>query len=195
MRLATRIATGVGAAIAGGAAWLYARERTVETPACETIRREGAFSVRRYPPLVVAETLRTGGRAAALKSGFGVLADYIFAESRDGEAIAMTAPVLADPAGANWRIRFVMPAKYTRATLPPAGPNVTITDVPARTVAAIRFAGRPDDAALIAREAELRGWMQANGLAASGEAEHAYYNSPLMPGPLRRNEVMIAIAR
>jgi len=40
----------------------------------------------------------------------------------------------------------------------------------------------------------LRGWMQANGLAAGGEAEHAYYNSPLMPGPLRRNEVMIAIA-
>jgi hypothetical protein len=193
MRMAGRIATGVAAAIAGGAAWLYARERTVEKPDYETIEHDGMFSVRRYKRLIVAQTLRDGDRMTALKSGFGVLADYIFAESRGGEEIAMTAPVLADARGVNWRIRFVMPTKWTRATLPPTGPDVTIDEVPARTVAAIRFAGRPGDAEMIAHEAELRHWMRKRGWAASGEAEHAFYNSPIMPAPLRRNEVLVAI--
>jgi hypothetical protein len=193
MRVAGKIASGLGAAIAGGAAWFYARERMAETPACETIERDGPCCVRRYPQLIVAQTARRGERLAALKTGFGVLADYIFAESRNGPEIAMTAPVLAAREGGLWRIRFVMPAKWTRATLPAAGADVTIEEVPARTVAAIRFAGRPDDAGMIRRETELRSWMRARGLAAAETAEHAFYNSPLMPGPLRRNEVLIEV--
>jgi hypothetical protein len=107
MRWAAKIASGIGATLAGGAAWFYARERAVETPACETMERDGHFCVRRYPRLIVAEVRREGERTAALKSGFGLLADYIFAESRDGPAIAMTAPVLTEREGDMWRVRFV----------------------------------------------------------------------------------------
>jgi hypothetical protein len=193
MRWAARIASGIGATLAGGAAWFYARERAVETPACETMERDGHFCVRRYPRLIVAEVRREGERTAALKSGFGLLADYIFAESRDGPAIAMTAPVLAEREGDMWRVRFVMPAKWTRATLPAPGAAVAIDEVPPRTVAAIRFAGRPDDAALAAREVELRRWLADRGLKVAETTQHAFYNSPFMPGRLRRNEVLIEV--
>jgi hypothetical protein len=194
MKLVSKIAAGIGAAVAGGATFFYVRELATEKPAFELIEEDGACSIRRYPALIVAETLRTGRRESALRSGFGVLADYIFAESREGEAIAMTAPVIAEPRGDNWRVRFVMPGKWTRGTLPEPGPGVSIADVPARTVAAIRFAGRAGDADLARHVSALRDWMKQRDLRSSGEAEHAFYNSPFIPGPLRRNEILIELA-
>jgi len=193
MRTAGKVAAGIGAAIAGGAAFFYVRELATEKPAFDLIEKDGACSIRRYPGVIVAETVRHGKRERALGNGFGVLADYIFAESREGEAIAMTAPVLADRRGDDWRIRFVMPSKWTRATLPEPGPGVTIEELPARTMAAIRFAGRAGDADLARQEAALREWMLQRGLAA-GKVEHAFYNSPFIPGPLRRNEILIEVA-
>jgi hypothetical protein len=70
---------------------------------------------------------------------------------------------------------------------------VVIDEVATRTVAAIRFAGRPDDAVLAARETELRRWLSDRGLKAAKSAQHAFYNSPFIPGPLRRNEVLIEL--
>ena len=173
--------------------WFYARERTAEKPDYAELERDGAFSIRRYPAITVAETLQSGTRKRALNSGFGLLADYIFAESRGGKEIAMTAPVLAEPSGDRWRVRFVMPAEEVAAGLPAPGPGVTIADVPARTVAVVRFAGRADDALLGRKERELRSWVAARGRAPIGTAEHAFYNSPFIPGPLRRNEVMLQL--
>ncbi len=188
-----RIAAAVGAAVVGGATWFYARELAAERARYVEVERDGAFSIRAYPPLVVAETLQPGDRGRALNNGFGLLADYIFAESREGEEIAMTAPVLAAPAEAGWRVRFVMPAALPRSSLPTPGAGVELTELPQRKVAALRFAGRANDAMLARKEAELRAWMEGRGQAAATPAEHAFYNSPMIPGPLRRNEVMIAI--
>lgn len=188
-----KVAAALGAAMAGGAAWFYAREKATEQPSYDLVESDGAFSIRRYPRLLVAETVQSGIRKRALNSGFGVLADYIFAESRGGEEIAMTAPVLAEPAAAEWRVRFVMPARYSRATLPAPGPGVSIQDLPARQVAAVRFAGRADDGLLYRQEEALRAWLAQRGVTPAGGAEHAFYNSPMIPGPLRRNEVLIPI--
>jgi hypothetical protein len=189
-----KIAAGVIGVAAAGAAWFYLREKSIETPAHDVIDSDGAFELRRYPVLTVAQTVQRGTRDRALGNGFGLLADYIFAESREGDEIAMTAPVLAtaDHDGA-WRIRFVMPAALAREALPEPGAGVEIDAVPARTMAVLRFNGRAEDRELAAREAELRGWMARKGLEAAGPVEHAFYNSPFMPGPLRHNEVQIPI--
>ncbi len=181
------------AAAAGGAVWFYARERVAEKPSYAELERDGAFSIRRYPAITVAETVQAGTRKRALNSGFGLLADYIFAESRGGKEIAMTAPVLVEPSGDKWRVRFVMPAQDVAAGLPAPGAGVTIADVPARTVGVVRFGGWADDALLARKERELRDWLAARGRAPIGRAEHAFYNSPFIPAPLRRNEVMLAL--
>ena len=193
MSKAARIAGALCAAAAGGAIWFYAREQTTEKPNYQELERDGAFSIRRYPAITVAETVQSGTRKRALGSGFGLLADYIFAESRGGKEIAMTAPVLAEPSGDKWRVRFVMPAEEVAVGLPAPGPGVTIADVTARTVAVVRFGGRADDALLERQERELRGWLAARGRAPIGPAEHAFYNSPFIPGPLRRNEIMLEL--
>ena len=77
--------------------------------------------------------------------------------------------------------------------LPATDGAVVIDEVATRTVAAVRFAGRPDDAVLAARETELRRWLSDRGLKAAEGAQHAFYNSPFIPGPLRRNEVLIEL--
>ena len=74
------------------------------------------------------------------------------------------------------------------------GPEVATATLPARRVAAIAFAGRASDTDLHDRERDLRDWLLARGERPTGPAEYAFYNSPFIPGPLRRNEVLLPIA-
>jgi len=189
-----KILAGVAGIAAAGAAWMYFREKSVETPDHETLENEGSFEIRRYPALIVAETRQHGSRDRALGNGFGLLADYIFAESREGDEIAMTAPVFAVPAAKDWLIRFIMPRTLKREDLPKPGRGVAIAEIPSRTVAVLRFGGRADDRLLKTKEEELLSRLAERGTVAAGPIEHAFYDSPIMPGPLRSNEVMVEIA-
>jgi hypothetical protein len=170
--------------------------QNVEQPTYETLVQDGPFELRQYPGLVVAEAIRPGGRREALREGFGVLAEYIFAKGRPGGQISMTAPVTQAPAKTgDWTVRFVMPAEYRLAELPdPASTDVRLRQVPARRVAVVRFSGRTTNEKIAEQESELRAWMTARGLLPSSAPTYAYYNDPLTPGFLRRNEVMYDVA-
>lgn len=181
--------------------------QNVEQPAYALITHDGAFEVRDYPRLVVAQVRRGGPRREALSAGFGPLAGYIFAKERSGGRISMTAPVTQqptqsiamtvpvtqsrDPAG-DWAVRFIMPARYELDQLPaPAGKDVQLSEVAPRRVAAIRFSGSATDELMAGKEAELRAWLAARGLTPAAAPVYAYYNDPFTPGFLRRNEVLI----
>ena len=178
------------------AAAYYLNELNSEKPEYDLLVGEGKLALRRYPALTVAETVQSGQRETAMGNGFRVLADYIFARSRPGDKIAMTVPVLSLPAedGSGWLTRFVMPAKLDRGDLPLPSPGMAIGTIPERTLAAIRFGGSADDALLHEREAELREWMAGRGLEPAGPPEYAFYNSPFIPGPLRRTEILIPVS-
>ena len=189
-----RWAAAAGAVAVTGAGLYWLRERRTEQPDYVGVTRDGAFEIRRYPPMLTAATVQPGRRDQALGRGFGVLASYIFAEKREGDELAMTVPVLSERIGGRgWQVRFVMPKAHTAATLPPVGDAIAIETLPARRVAVVRFGGRADDAMLAAKEAELRAWVGAQGLTPTGAAEHAFYNSPFIPGVLRHNEVWLAV--
>lgn len=193
----------------------FAQYRKTEQPDFALVRAAGAFELRDYPALVVAEVTSRGDRQQASGASFRRLAAYIFAQDRPrgGEQIAMTAPVLQQPvsrderiamtapmlqqeAGAGaWRMRFVMPAKYTLETLPPAPRDITLTQIPARRVAAVRFSGNGSSADLARMTARLEAWIAETGLSAAGAAEYAFYDAPMVPGSLRRNEVLIPVAK
>ncbi len=196
MKAAKWIAAGAGLAVVGAAA-VYAQYRQIEHPAYALVRADADFELRDYPPLVVAEVSNTGSRERASGASFNRLAAYIFAKDRPagGDKIAMTAPVLQDETKpGEWRMRFVMPSQYTLATLPPAPSDITLTEMPARRMAAVRFSGNGGASDLALMEARLRDWMMAQGLMPAGEAEFAFYDAPMVPGPLRRNEVLIPVA-
>lgn len=206
---------GLGAAvIAIGAAAAYAQYRDIEEPDFTLVQEDRAFQLRDYPTLVVAEVTHSGSRREASGASFRRLAAYIFAQDRPagGEAIAMTSPVLQDrtasdepiamtapvledrPSAEGWRMRFVMPSQYTLATLPPAPEDITLTEIPARRMATVRFNGYARPAEIAAMERELAQWVAAKGLTSTGDFEYAFYDAPMVPGPMRRNEVMVQIA-
>jgi DNA gyrase inhibitor GyrI len=208
MRKQVMAGAAVGAALLGSAAFYYFRERSQEEPEFRALESDGDHQIRDYPALTVAETLVNGPRREALDKGFRVLADYIFAKSREGERLPMTIPVVqdsGDPMGSNpplfdddlegaWRTRFVMPAGRSADDLPDPPEGVELVELPARKVAVVSFAGRATDDLLTEQEDRLRGWLAKRGERSDGEPEYAFYNSPMIPGPLRRNEIWLALS-
>jgi hypothetical protein len=183
--------------------------KTVERPEYQRVEADGAIELRDYPPLIVAEVDTRGDRQQSVRRGFGPLAGYIFARSRAGERVAMTAPVTQTPReqiamtapvtqtareDGRWTVRFIMPAAYTLESLPEPADGVRLERLPARRAAAIRFAGWATDARVAAQEAELRTWIERRGLRPVGPPTYAYYDDPWMPGPLRRNEVLLDVS-
>jgi effector-binding domain-containing protein len=190
-------------AVAGLLVFVYVVQN-VEQPDYTLVRQDGDFELRDYPALTVAEVRRTGYRKQALSAGFSPLARYIFAKERPGEKIAMTAPVIQQPAASDsaaagasqWTVGFIMPKDAVSAGLPdPANADVRLTELPPRRVAAVRFSGRTTDERSAEQRKRLEDWIRAQGLSMRSEPIYAYYNDPLTPGPLRRNEILYDVAQ
>ncbi len=185
-----------------------------EEPKFELLRKEGNVEIRRYAPLIVAETIVDGDMDTASSRGFQVIAGYIFGKN---ERIAMTAPVVAEPqssaekiamtvpvsiephnaddsamAGAQrWRIHFVMPSQYTLATLPkPLNPQVQLREIPAKTFAALTYSGFSTESSAQEKTDELRNWLKTQNIEPIGKPQLARYNPPWTLPFLRRNEIL-----
>ena len=181
-----------------------------EEPSFTVVIDDGAFQVRQYPALLVAETRVGGDRRDASGAGFNILAGYIFGGNTRRQKIAMTAPVVQSPprsekiamtapvsqtaVGNEWIVRFSMPSGYTMETLPkPNDPRVELSLAPAIRMAVVRFSGWTNDQDFKRKRAELEQWMSKRRLKATGPASLAQYNPPWTLGPLRRNEVMVPV--
>lgn len=195
MRTAILVLGGLGVLAVGayGAFLIYGR--MVETWPYEVTSSEGAFELREYPALRVAEVTTRGTRQEGARAGFGPLARYIFAREREGQKIAMTAPVTQEPAAEDgWRVRFIMPEGYALDDLPaPTSSEVRLLETEPQRMAAVRFSGAWEDARFEEQERRLRDWLTARGLEPRTTATYAYYNDPFTPGFLRRNEVLIGV--
>lgn len=194
-------------AVVAAGAWAYVMSN-VKQPSYVSLTLDGAFEVRDYPALLVAEVTRRGDRNSALRAGFSPLASYIFTKNRSGdsismkapviqtrETIAMTSPVIQTPSpDGSWLVRFIMPEKYTLETLPRAeSDDVRLLLVPPTRRAAIRFSGVATDESIAVKEKTLREWLATRNIVIVGVPTYAYYNDPFTPGPLRRNEVLFDV--
>jgi len=193
-RMLVYFGLGLLVAVIGLIGFWYVQTRNVEIAHYEVLQADGAIELRAYPPLIVAEVIRTGSRDQAVRAGFGPLARYIFAQERGGEKIAMTAPVTQTSEGSSWVVRFIMPSGYTLDRLPkPSGADVKLIELPPARRATIRFSGWWSNELFAEKNAELLAWMAKRGLQPLGEPTFAYYNDPFTPGFLRRNEILYEI--
>lgn len=89
----------------------------VEEPRFDVLTQDGSYEVRRYAPVIVAETLVDGDMDAASSKGFRLIADYIFGNNtlaatgaeNASEKIAMTAPVTLEPVARSAKIAMTAP--------------------------------------------------------------------------------------
>jgi len=181
-----------------------------EEAAYTVVKTEGAFEIRDYAPHIVAETLVEGTLEEAGNTAFNRLFRYISGGNRSREKVAMTAPVAQQPKGEKiamtapvaqqrvreqWAVSFMMPATYTLETLPaPEDTQVTLRQVPARRIAAVRYSGSWSEKGYLRHKSELESWVRGKGLTAAGEPQWARYNSPFTLWFLRRNEILIPVA-
>lgn len=217
MTVIRRLAIVVSSLVLGACSALGIRSGTEQPDytAVETIAAGTGdeIEIRRYGPRLAAEVTVPGDEEAARSAGFRILADYIFGENREradismtapvaqaakpapDDTIAMTAPVAQEKAGADtWTIRFFMPSKYTRETLPePVNPKIAIVEVPAETMAVLRFSGARDAGAVEARTRSLIEAIERSAWRVTGPPVAWFYDPPWTAAFLRRNEVAVPV--
>ena len=155
--------------------------------------------VRAYGPLVAAETRADG-------NGFGRLFAYIAGANERDQTMSMTAPV-EDRGGPFGRsaavngapadepvLRFILPRAASAAPPKPKDPGVRIIELPARTVATLRFSGWLDRASIQQHAARLRSVLAAARRDTVGPVYVLGYDPPFTIPFLRRNEVAIDLS-
>lgn len=194
--------------ILGAAVWSQIVS-SVEHPKYMVVQSQGNIQIRDYGPMIVAETEVSGDRKEAINQGFRIIADYIFGNNTSKKNVAMTAPVVQqknekismtapvtqeDDAG-QWKVRFVMPARYTMITLPkPKNDAVKLLEIAGKRYAVNRFSGIASEGALREHTEELNKFILENKLDALSKPSYAFFNPPWTLPFLRRNEIMIEIA-
>ncbi|MBY6537390.1 heme-binding protein [Rhodococcus sp. BP-349] len=183
-----------------------------EEPPHTTETLTDAVEIRRYEPRIAAETVVDADEERARNEGFRRLAGYIFGGNRGsdtiamtapvaqsasrGQTIAMTAPVSRAASDEGWVVRFFMPSRWTMDTLPaPKDDRVRLVEVPAETVAVLRFSGDRGAEAVAARTAELLDTLHSRGIDTTGEPMSWFYDPPWTVSFRRRNEIAVPVAR
>jgi hypothetical protein len=210
MKLATKVLVGASV-VAGGALvgrWQAARHFT-EEPRYRVVRRLGeSIELRRYEPMVVAETRVRASFDTASSQGFRRLAGYIFGGNRtresiamttpvavESERLAMTTPVAVESENGEQVVSFVMPPRRALESLPvPNDPRVTLREIPARTIAVLTYRGATTPEVLVRHTQTLRAALTREGVMATGNAVSSRYDPPSTLPLLRRNEVWIPVA-
>ena len=182
----------------------------IEEATYTVVDSDNNFEIRDYSPHVLAETVVEGNLEDAGDQAFNRLFRYISGANRSREKIAMTAPVSQQPKGEKikmtapvgqqraqegWAVSFMMPSSYTLETLPePEDPAISLRQVPARQMAAVRYSGFWSEKGYLLNKQELESWIHERGLTIAGDPVWARYNPPFTPWFMRRNEILIPLA-
>jgi hypothetical protein len=199
----------IKASIAALAMTLPTIAPAIEEPAYEVLRTVQAVEIRQYAPYVVAEVRIQASAEDAGNQAFPILAGYIFGKNKGERKLemtapvtqsaapmkmAMTAPVTQAPVEGGHLVQFVLPRSVTLATAPePLDPRITLREVPAARLAAIRYTGFWSDANYQEHLSRLTETLRSAGIAWAGEPVFSRYAPPFMPWFLRRNEIWLAL--
>ena len=193
-----------------------------EEPKYEVIKTDGAVEIRRYKPMLIAETEVQGDMDGASRKGFRLIADFIFGNNQGPNSpeeakiamtapvtvepqstkIAMTAPVLAQPVAGDtnmqtadkWRVQFVMPSQYTLASIPkPKNNAVKLKEVPGKYFVVLSYSGLNGVAKVQEKTNETIQWAQQHGWEIAGNPQLARYDPPWTLPMFRRNEIMLEV--
>lgn len=179
----------------------------IEEPDYTVISKSSEYQVRKYGPIVVAETKVDADFENAGNLAFKILAGYIFGANHsktkitmtapvNQEKIKMTAPVTQTSDSTGYLVQFTMPKQYTLESLPvPNDSRVELKLVPPREVAVFSYSGSWSESRYQTKLAEFKGALKRDSLRTKGAPVLARFNSPFQLWFLRRNEIWIEIVK
>ena len=166
--------------------------------------------IRRYGPRLAAEVDLAVAGEAGRSEAFKLLFAYIAGANRASvsgndriamtvpvevsgkERLAMIAPVQSSETNGTLKMRFFLPAKYTRENAPkPLNPRVRLVTTSNETIAILRFSGSGHDFA--ERQTELMASLVGLKWRPSGEPYALNYDAPFTLPFLRRIEAAVAV--
>ena len=181
----------------------------IEEPAYTVESKAAQYEIRKYGPIVVAETKIESDFENAGNQAFRILAGYIFGRNKSktkiamtapvtqeasSEKIAMTAPVTQTKASSGFLVQFTMPEKYTLETLPiPDDSRVELRQLPARRVAVYTYSGSWSESRYTEKLSNFKLELQNDKVTSFCEPTIARYNSPFALWFLRRNEIWLEV--
>lgn len=191
--------------------WSYIAVKSIEKPSYDVLEVRNGYELREYKDYIVAQVEVQWERGEALNAGFRILAGYIFWGNEKKESISMTSPVndiektsvnISMTAPVNdietqkdiHLVQFVLPSKYTLATLPvPDDKKIQIKKVEWYTAAALRYTMWATDKKIKSYQQILDKYLKRDNLKIVGKVISAQYNPPLSFPLMRRNEIIAEI--
>ncbi|MEI6202401.1 MAG: heme-binding protein [Enhydrobacter sp.] len=185
--------------------------RLYEEPRYEVIDRLGdRVEIRRYGPRLAAQVELPAAGEAGRSEAFQLLFAYIAGANRTAAAgrdriamtvpvevhdkVAMTVPVQTSQVNGFVRMRFFLPAKFSRETAPaPVDQRVQIVTMSGETIAILRYSGGGNDR--VQRQAALTAALAPSPWRPVGEPYTLNYDAPFTLPFLRRNEAAAAVER
>ncbi len=179
----------------------------IEEPPYTIESKSPTYEIRKYGPVIVAETQVDSDFEGAGNQAFKILAGYIFGANQSktkiamtvpvgqkavSEKIAMTAPVTQAKAPSGFLVQFTMPAQYSLETLPtPNDSRVQLRTIAPRKVAVFTYTGSWSEERYQEKLGEFRAVLKKDQVESKGEPTLARFNSPFQLWFLRRNEIWI----
>ncbi len=181
----------------------------IEEPQYTVESKSQHYEIRKYGPIIVAETKIESDFENAGNQAFKILAGYIFGANKSKTKIAMTAPVNQEAisekiektapetqtkGSSGFLVQFTMPQKYSLDTLPvPDDSRVQLRQVSARKVAVFTYSGSWSESRYVEKLSEFNLELKSDKIETVGEPMLALYNSTFQLCFLRRNEIWLDI--
>ena len=179
-----------GVALTGVGIGAYLRSQVEEAP-YTVLASMGAYEIRDYPNLTLVESSCSKEES----DNFGRLFKYIQGANDEEQKIPMTAPVFMQYSDSGIEtMSFVMPEDMDFEDTPmPKNSRVSVKQSEGGQYAVYRYKGRNNSK----REAKaldaLQEWVQLQEFPCDDQATFAGYDSPMVPGFMRRNEVLLKL--
>ena len=191
--------------------WSIYAVRSIEKPKYDILESRSWYELREYRDYHVAQVEVRWEREEAVNTGFRILAGYIFGWNQAKESISMSAPVtdiekssvnISMTAPVNdikkgedlHLVQFILPSKYTLATLPvPNDERVKLKKVEWYTAAALSYTMWATQERVEKFKKKLKEYVESDSLRIVKNPISAQYNPPLSFPLLRRNEIIAEI--